>query len=143
MDCCCLNRPYDDQIQDKIRIESDTIIAILWKCYYGQWQLIGSDIVEYEIMKTPDTNKKNKVLNLYSVKRGVISLNAEIEKRAKELQGHGLKPMDSLHFASAEYKKVNILLTVDKDFITSAKNIKSSLIIENPVNWYMKEIEYD
>jgi hypothetical protein len=29
MDCCCLNRPADDQTQDKIRIETDAIIGIL------------------------------------------------------------------------------------------------------------------
>jgi hypothetical protein len=67
MDCCCLNRPNDDQTQDKIRIESDVIIAILYKCFYDSWKLIGSDIVEYEIMKTPDMNKKNKTLDLYKI----------------------------------------------------------------------------
>jgi hypothetical protein len=50
MDCCCLNRPADDQTQDKIRIESDAVIGILFKCFYGSWKLIGSDIVEYEIL---------------------------------------------------------------------------------------------
>jgi hypothetical protein len=59
MDCCCLNRPYDNQIQDKIRIESNTIMAILFKCFYSKWRLIGSDILEYEIRKTPDINKRN------------------------------------------------------------------------------------
>ncbi|MDR1445213.1 MAG: hypothetical protein LBI94_10080, partial [Treponema sp.] len=72
MDCCCLNRPADNQIQDKIRIESDAIIGILFKCFYGSWKLIGSDIVEYEIMKTPDLNKRNKALNLYSVQKEKI-----------------------------------------------------------------------
>jgi hypothetical protein len=53
MDCYYLNRPTDDQIQDKIHIESDAIIGILFKCFYDSWKLIGSDIVEYEIMQTP------------------------------------------------------------------------------------------
>ncbi|MFP3042677.1 PIN domain-containing protein [Treponema primitia] len=141
MDCCCLNRPFDDQTQDKIHIESDTIMAILWKCFYGKWLLIGSDIVTYEIMKTPDLNKRNEVLNIYSIKKDTVSFNGEIQNRALELQKHGLKAMDSLHFASAEYKNVSVLLTVDKDFVTIAKQIKSSLLIENPVTWYMKEIE--
>jgi hypothetical protein len=68
MDCCCLNRPGDDQNQDKIRIESNVIMSILYKCFYGSWKLIGSDIVEYEIMKTPDLMKRNKALHLYTVK---------------------------------------------------------------------------
>ncbi|GHV31788.1 hypothetical protein AGMMS4952_21060 [Spirochaetia bacterium] len=94
-------------------------------------------------MKTPDFNKKNKVLNVYSIKKEEIPFNDEIQNRALELQKYGLKALDSLHFASAESKNVSVLLTVDKDFVTIAKKIKSSLLIENPGIWYMKEIEYE
>jgi hypothetical protein len=141
MDCCCLNRPADDQTQDKIRIETDAIIGILFKCFYGSWKLIGSDIIEYEIMKIPDLNKLDKALNLYSVKKENIELNNEIETRALEVQKYGLKPFDSLHFASAEYRNVDILLTVDKDFIKHSKKIKTTLRVENPINWFMEVIE--
>ena len=143
MDCCCLNRPSDDQTQDKIRIESDVIIAILHKCFYNSWKLIGSDIVEYEIRKTPDLNKMNKALDLYKIKKETINLSEIILKRAKEIQQCGLKPLDSLHFAIAEYRKVNILLTVDKDFINGSRKILSSLKVENPINWFMEVIEND
>ena len=114
MDCCCLNRPSDDQTQEKIRIESDVIIAILSKCFYGSWKLIGSDIIEYEIMKTPDINKKNRALDLYKINKENVATNEVIIKRANEIQGYGIKPIDSLHYASAEYRNVNVLLTVDK-----------------------------
>jgi hypothetical protein len=143
MDCCCLNRPTDDQTQDKIRIETDAIIGILFKCFYGSWKLIGSDIVEYEIMKTPDLNKLNNVLNLYSMKKENIELNNEIKARALEVQKHGLKPLDSLHFASAEYRNVDALLTVDKDFVKFSKKTNSFLRVENPINWFMEAIEND
>ena len=96
MDCCCLNRPSDDQTQDKIRIESDVIIAILYKCFYNSWKLIGSDIVEYEIRKTPDINKMSRALDLYKIRKESINLNDIILKRAKELQQYGLKLMDSV-----------------------------------------------
>jgi hypothetical protein len=141
MDCCCLNRPADDQTQDKIRIETDTIIAILFKCYYSSWKLIGSDVIEFEILKTPDLNKRNKALNLLSIKKENIPLNEKIYERAIEIQKYGLKPLDSLHFASAEYKNVSVLLTVDKDFVKDSKKVKSSLKVYNPINWYMEEIE--
>jgi predicted nucleic acid-binding protein len=118
-------------------------MAILFQCFYGSWKLIGSDAIEYEIIKTPDSIKRNKTLNLYSVKKEIIELNDAIEKRASEVQQQKLKPMDSLHFASAEYRNVHILLTVDKDFIKYSKDINSPLKVENPVNWFMKEIEND
>jgi hypothetical protein len=28
--------------------------------FYGSWKLIGSDVIEYEIIKTPDIIKRNK-----------------------------------------------------------------------------------
>jgi len=141
MDCCCLNRPGDDQTQDKIRIESDTIMAILYKCFYGPWKLVGSDIVEYEIMKNPDILKRNKAFHLYSVKKENIVLNDYIKKRALEIQEYKLTLMDSLHFASAEYGNVDVLLTVDKELIKFSEGINSALKVENPINWFMKEIE--
>jgi hypothetical protein len=118
-------------------------MAILFKCFYGEWKLIGSDVIEYEIIKTPDIIKRNKTLNLYSVKKEIIGLNDAIEKRAGEIQKHKLKSIDSLHFASAEYRNADVLLTVDKDFIKYSKNINSPLKVENPINWFMKEIEND
>jgi predicted nucleic acid-binding protein len=112
-------------------------------CFYGTWKLIGSDDIEYEIAKTPDIIKRNKALNLYSIKKELIELNDDIEKRASEVQKHKLKPMDSLHFASAEYRNVDVLLTVDKDFIKYSKDINPPLKVENPINWFIKEIEND
>lgn len=141
MDCCCLNRPYDDQTHDIIRIESDAILAILFKCLYGTWSLIGSDIIEYEIAKTPDFNKKDKVMELYKIKKEIVKINDKIIYRAKEIQNLGLKPLDSLHFASAEYRNVDALLTVDKEFIQYSKRVESSIKVVNPINWYMEEME--
>jgi predicted nucleic acid-binding protein len=108
-------------------------------CFYGSWKLLGSDILKYEIMKTPDTNKRNNALNLYSINKEIISLNDEIQNRALELQdNYRLKSLDSLHYASAEYRKADILLTVDKSFILVAKEIPASIRIENPINWFME-----
>jgi len=63
-------------------------------------------------------------------------LNRPME-RAKEVQKHGIKPMDSLHFASAEY--ANVLLTVDRELMAAARRIDTSLTVANPGNWFMEE----
>lgn len=54
LDVCCLNRPFDDQSEDRIRLESEAIITILSHCHSKEWELIGSEIIEFEISKTPD-----------------------------------------------------------------------------------------
>ena len=60
MDVCCLNRPFDDQSQDRIRIESEAILAILNKCL-NEWTLVGSEAIDYEISKIPDDEIVKKV----------------------------------------------------------------------------------
>jgi len=143
MDCCCLNRQNDDQTQDIIRVETSVIAIILSKCFYGSWELVGSDIVEYEILKTPNLDKRRRALNLYKIKKRNITINNDIVKRANEIKECGIMPVDSLHFAAAEYGNVDVLLSVDKDFLKKSKGVTSSLRVENPVNWFMSEVKND
>jgi predicted nucleic acid-binding protein len=140
-DCCCLCRPYDDITQNKIYVEGLIIQTILSECMHGPWTLVGCDILEYEIAKIQNTDKKNAVLELYKIKTENIKINETIIKRASEIQKYGIKLIDSLHFASAEYKKVNVLLTFDKDFIKASKRVGSLLMVQSPINWFTEEFK--
>jgi hypothetical protein len=94
-------------------------------------------------MQTSDLNKRNRALNLYSLAKEKIVFNNAIERRALEIQKYGLKPLEGLHFVSAEYRNVDVLLTVDKDLLIYSKKIKFVLRVENPINWCMEVIEND
>jgi len=50
LDNCCFNRPFDDQTNFRIRLESEAIKMILFLCEQKHWQLISSKIVEFENM---------------------------------------------------------------------------------------------
>ncbi len=141
MDVCCLNRPFDDQTQDKIRIESDAILAILSKCMRGQWLLLASEVTDLEIEKTPDEWKKIKVYKLYLLAKEKVLLNERIISRAHGLQSFGLKAFDSLHLASAEHAKADVFLTTDKNLLKVTKRLKLDLKTANPVNWVMEVFE--
>ncbi|KJS18765.1 MAG: hypothetical protein VR72_21365 [Clostridiaceae bacterium BRH_c20a] len=138
MDVCCLNRPFDDQTQDKIRIESDAMLAILSKCVSGEWQLLSSEVLDIEIENTQDQWKKSKVYELYKLAEDKIILNDKIVKRALEFQNSGLKSFDSLHVASAEYSKADIFLTTDKKLLHTVERLKLDLKTANPINWFME-----
>ena len=114
LDVCCLNRPFDDQSQDKVRFETEAVVSILKRCDAGpDWQLIGSDIITLEIAKGHDPLKKQKVLLLYDGAVEKASYNTVIKARAAEFRQHNVKLFDSLHLASAEYISVDIFLTTD------------------------------
>ena len=44
LDVCCLNRPFDGQRQDRIRLESEAVLLILGYCEAGTWQWISSAV---------------------------------------------------------------------------------------------------
>lgn len=143
MDTCCYNRPFDDQMQDKIHVESEAIMAILYRCEGEIWDLIGSEVLKYELSNNPDEVKKTKAQTLYKIAQGSILVNDDIENRALEFEKFGLKALDSLHLACAEYSQADVILTVDIGFIKGTERSNSKIKVQNPVNWLMEVTEYE
>lgn len=48
LDNCCLSRPFDDQTQDRIRLETEAILLILAHLYTRKWQWIASEVSMFE-----------------------------------------------------------------------------------------------
>ena len=141
MDVCRLNRPFDDQSQDRIRIESEAILAILNKCLYD-WTLVGSEAIDYEIFKIPDDERKKGVKVLAAISREKVTVDESILRRASELENIGLKALDALHIACAE-KSVEVMLTTDDEIVKKVK-VNNNIVkvrVENPVRWLMEVTE--
>ena len=66
LDVCCLNRPFDDQTQDRIRLETKAVLLILERCHAGEWRLLGSEAVDYGISRIPNVDRQCKVFHLAS-----------------------------------------------------------------------------
>jgi len=45
LDVCCLNRPFDDQSQDRIKLEAEAIIMILFRIEREEWIFTGSEVI--------------------------------------------------------------------------------------------------
>jgi predicted nucleic acid-binding protein len=141
LDVCCLNRPFDDQTQDRIRLETEAVILVLEHVEEGDWELVGSDVMRFEIGQIKDSTRRRRVETLfYTVKRN-IRLDESIVSRARELERLGISGFDSLHLACAEKAGADILLTTDDRLIRlaarSAKVIGVS--VRNPVEWLREE----
>src|SRR3990170_5573410 len=119
MDVCCLNRPFDDQSQDRIRIESEAVLAILNRCLHD-WALVGSEAIDYEISKIPDDERKTGVKVLAAISRDRVTVEESILRRASELENIGLKALDALHLACAE-KSAEVMLTTDDDIMKTTR----------------------
>lgn len=143
LDACCLNRPFDEQNQERIRLESEAIIAILNHCLRGEWQWIGSEILEIEIENTPDIEKRRYVWELLQHIHETVLIQAKETDRAKELENLGFKPFDAMHIACAESGKADIFLSTDDRLLKLASRIQSKLniIVVNPLKWISEVLQ--
>ena len=138
MDTCCYFRPFDDQTQDRILLESDAVLSVIFRCNNGDWSLLGSDVLDYEISRVKDDSKFTKVNAIYQTVKLKINLTDKIQNRANELRKFGIDPMDALHLASAESGGADVYLTTDDELIKRAGTNSIGIAIYNPVNWMME-----
>ena len=141
LDACCLNRPFDDQSQDRIRLESEAVLLILSHIQSGDWQWIGSDVLNLEIEQIPDAEKRARVALLASNVQRTITIDSTIEQRGRELRNLGFGTFYAQHLASAENGGAEIFLTTDDQFLRVAERVQGQLKtrVYNPLAW-LKEI---
>ena len=71
LDVCCLNRPFDDPAQNRVRLEAEAVLSILEMADAGKLDLAGSDIIDDELSQMPDTERREKVELLLDATPGI------------------------------------------------------------------------
>ena len=136
LDVCCLNRPFDDQTQWRIRLETEAILEIINHCLSGKWQLVSSTALELEIARTPDINRREQVQKVLTIAHDKIVVTEEITRRAIELTTFNIKNFDAFHLACAE-NNADIFLTTDSRLLSKSLSYKDNIniIVANPMIW--------
>lgn len=143
LDVCCLNRPFDDQTQDRIHLESEAIITILKNIQENNWVWFGSSVVLFEINQTPNLDRKNRLLKLCDQFSDFIKLDEEIYTISEKLKKSGFKSYDSLHLACAKKANIDAFLSTDDKLVKKAIQ-KTSIItfrVSNPLIWLQEILE--
>jgi predicted nucleic acid-binding protein len=137
LDTCCLNRPFDDQTQERVRLEAEAVLAILSRIEKGEWDWIGSEVLMDEIEQTPDTQKLSRARLLSGFIKQMVEIGEKEAKRAKDLQKDSFQAFDALHIACAEGAKADVFLSTDDRLLKLAKRISKRLKIRvvNPLVW--------
>jgi predicted nucleic acid-binding protein len=142
LDNCCYNRPFDDLSIERNRLEAEAVNQIIQR-KGSKFELVTGFAVLFEIGNIKNDDKRQKAMRLYSMCNEYYKSAVGIEKLAKQSRKYGLRELDSLHFATAEYHKVDFLLTTDDDFVNTVKRFKHDIKVYNPLD-FVKEIKgYD
>jgi hypothetical protein len=62
LDVCCLNRPFDNQEQIQVRLETEAILLIIRQAREGKIICVGSDAVGFEIENIVDPQRYQEML---------------------------------------------------------------------------------
>ena len=142
-DACCLNRPFDDQSQARIRLETEATEHLLRAVEEGRLLWVASYALLYEIHKCPEESRRTAVLALCVRATEHMASDEAAMQRAMALRLHGLRDLDALHLACAERSGVEVLVTTDDAFISAARRLTpvSSTRIVNPVVYALEVLQ--
>ena len=113
LDNCCFNRPFDNQAQARVRLETEAKLRIQERIAAGELELAWSYILDFENSANPFEERRDAVSRWRQ--RAVVEIleTAEILSEARRLTELGLQSKDALHVACAVAADCDYLLTTD------------------------------
>jgi len=138
LDNCCFNRPFDDQSQLTIRLETEAKLYIQSAIRAGQYALGWSYILDYENAANPLEERRTEIQRWAAFADSYVVETPAILATMKELVAVGLKPLDALHVACAQALECQYFLTVDKGVLKKAAAV-TQIQIMNPVSFVIEQ----
>jgi predicted nucleic acid-binding protein len=132
LDNCCFNRPFDDQNNLKIKLETEAKLFIQQKILAGDHELVWSYILEAENNQNTDQDIRKTVADWKRIASVFVTENKDIISFAEGLAQIGMKPKDALHVACAVSSECERFFTTDRRL--SNKQI-GEIRIMNPLDF--------
>ena len=139
LDNCCYNRPYDDQTQIRISLETQAKLHIQKLIVEKKIDLVYSYISVFENSKNPNIARRLSITDFFDHATVFVdaSKSDEVIKIAAEIMKTGIKKMDSLHVASAIIGNTDYFLTTDMRLL---KYSTDRIHIINPIDFSTSEV---
>jgi predicted nucleic acid-binding protein len=132
LDNCCFNRPYDDQSNLNVHLETEAKIFIQNEILNKNFELAWSFMMDYEISSNPFPDRQIAFLNWKTIAAVDIDPEEEILDKGRELSGRNIKKKDALHIVCAVKAECEYFLTTDGKILN--KSIPEIKII-NPLDF--------
>ena len=132
LDNSVLNRPFDDQRQPRVWLETLSFSLTLTLIESGEATLVRSPIHNLENDRNPFPLRQQWVEKCLRWAAITISFDSAIKTRAQFHEQNGLKPLDALHLASAESAATDRFLTCDDRLI---RRYSGQMVVQNPITF--------
>jgi predicted nucleic acid-binding protein len=119
LDNCCYNRPYDDQRQLRVFLETQAKLHIQSLVVQKKLELVCSFVLRYENEENPDLSTKASIDQFFQNASMYIGSEnmEEISHTADNLMKQGIKMKDAAHLACAIKADCDYFITTDDKLI--------------------------
>ena len=138
LDNCCYNRPFDQQTQLRIQLETITKLAVQLLMATGVVQYVWSKALDYEISFNPFPKRRVSIMWWKEGAAEYVEMTPALMQRGEEIETLGVKPKDALHLASAEKAGCDWFLTTDKRLLKKVA-VLGKMNIVNPIQFISEE----
>ncbi len=138
-DNCCLNRPFDNQEQIRIKLESEAKLYLQEMVIEKQIELVWSYIIDFENTVNPFEERKRIISKWKKHAKTMVTENAGVIKKANSLLKLKVKPKDALHISCAINAGCDYFITTDDGLLKKTRKIRGIVVID-PVN-LIREME--
>lgn len=129
LDLCCFNRPYDDQTQARIRLETEAKILLQQKIKDAECELVWSAALDFECSKNPFDERRHAILQWRKLAICNVMSDTEVADKAEELVHQGLGVYDAFHAASALAGKADLFVTTDDRLLKRLRKIEQTFAV--------------
>ncbi|HKQ48103.1 MAG TPA: PIN domain-containing protein [Phycisphaerae bacterium] len=126
-DICCLKRPFDEQVQPRIVVETAAVLSLLEAASEGKIQPIRSVAHDLENSWNPDAKRAAAVQEWLIQQNPIIKTPSSVRQQTEVFMSHELGEFDAFHLAWAEYHQASVLVTTDDNFIKRAGRLGDTI----------------
>ena len=116
LDNCCYNRPYDDQSQMRINLDTQAKLYIQLMIKDKKIELVPSYVLDFENSKNRVIQKKLAISTFMEENESYYvgeERQDEIRTMVRQIMDTGVKEKDAAHVACAIYAKSDYFITTD------------------------------
>ncbi len=113
LDTCSIQRPFDDQSQLRVAMESEAVLRVIQLVEQGDLDLFASETLRIEPGQNPHSRRRRFAFGVLALATRVVETDSQIESRARQYGDMGLRPFDALHLSSAVEAEADVFCTTD------------------------------
>jgi len=138
IDTSAYNRPFDDQTQPRIWLETLALGLILQLVESGEATLVNSSVLEFENSRNPFPLRREWMERCLGLATEYQHADKSIQQRAEEFENNGVSAIDALHIAASETALADFFIACDDRLVKKGKQFKVKCM--NPVDFVQQEL---